>query len=513
MYLKLLLTDDFVKINKLKEVTDPIYMIHNKPTENGLFSESIFGITQYDRQNTWAYIDLGAKILHPLAAINFKRYASKFENIIYGLKTYKFENGEFIEDPSGETGIDFLYDCYDNIKWRETESITGQETINFLKQGKNNLFITKFPVCPPFYRDITADFNIGGAINDLYRKLIHLSSSNKNSGFSFFGNLTRAEMQKCAVGIYNYFIDKLKGKIGLMRRYVMGRNIDYGAWLVLSAPKITGDKYTDMQIDFDHFGYPLHAILSMFKPFILQGVKNFFDEEFKRGGNYIFKNPKTGESIRLDFIDPEKEFSEDYINKKIDQFINGPSTRFESIKLPKNEQGIEGDVLLTGRFNDSSLKTRSMTWTDVFYIIATQETANKHVMQSRYPTEHFYSVAYCKIAVMSTIETEKAEIDGVIYKWYPKVYPNKDSGNSFINTLSPCNVYLAAEGADFDGDSTPNRSLFTVEANMDAERFMRDKKNFLNLVGKNIRKTERDFIQLIYSLSAPTDKVELEDPN
>ena len=42
---------------------------------------------------------------------------------------------------------------------------------------------------------------------------------------------------------------------------------------------------------------------------------------------------------------------------------------------------------------------------------------------------------------------------------------------------------------------------------------MRDKKNFLNLVGKNIRTTERDFVQLMYSLTIPTNKVELADPN
>lgn len=114
---------------------------------------------------------------------------------------------------------------------------------------------------------------------------------------------------------------------------------------------------------------------------------------------------------------------------------------------------------------------------------------------------------------MSTTQTIEADIDGVHYKWYPKVIPGADSSNAFVNTLSPCNVYLAAEGGDYDGDSTPNRGIFTTEANLDAEHFMRDKKNFLNLVGKNIRPTERDFVQLIYSLTVPTTKVNLENPN
>ena len=65
----------------------------------------------------------------------------------------------------------------------------------------------------------------------------------------------------------------------------------------------------------------------------------------------------------------------------------------------------------------------------------------------------------------------------------------------------------------YSTNAVPNRGIFTTEGNLDAEKFMRDKKNFLNLVGKNIRPTERDFIQLLYSLTVPPTKVVLEDPN
>ena len=42
---------------------------------------------------------------------------------------------------------------------------------------------------------------------------------------------------------------------------------------------------------------------------------------------------------------------------------------------------------------------------------------------------------------------------------------------------------------------------------------MRDKTNFLDLIGHNIRTTERDFVQLLYSLTIPPTKVTLGDPN
>ena len=128
MYLTLLDVDKFVQLNKLKEVTDPIYMQYKKPTPEGLFSQEIFGLTKEDRSMTWAYIDLGARFLHPLAAINFKKYSKNIENIINGTKNYRFEDGNFVEDPeNGETGIDFLYDHYDQIRWRNTESISSNE--------------------------------------------------------------------------------------------------------------------------------------------------------------------------------------------------------------------------------------------------------------------------------------------------------------------------------------------------------------------------------------------------
>ena len=514
MYLRMLDIDNFVEINKLQEVSDPIYLEHGRPTPKGLFSNEIFGVTQYDRQSIWAYIDLGTKLLHPLAVINFKRYGSKYEKIIYGIGKYKMIDGDFVEAEDGETGIDFLYENYDKIKWRKTESITSKAMIEFLSKGKDKLFIDKFPVCPPFYRDINDNPNIGvNIVNKLYKRLLSLASAMKSKGsFSFFSNMTKGEMEKSLVDIFNHYTGMLKGKLGFLRRYVMGRNVDYGVWLVLSAPRITGERYTDMPVDFDHFGYPLHAVLSMAKPFIVQGVRTFFENEFQRSGKYSVI--KDGKRINLDFIHPELHFSNDYIDKKIDAFIHGPSTRFEPIKLPPNAQNVNGYMTLKGRFGASeNITDRPLTWTDVFFIVATQETRNKHVIQSRYPIEHMYSVAYCKIRVMSTIKTIAAVIDGVEYKWYPLVEPGKDARNAFINTLSPCNVYLKGEGADFDGDSVPNRMLFTDEANIEAEKFMRNKKNFLDFCGNNIRTTTIDFIQLAYSLSLPTNKVPLEDPN
>ena len=516
MYLKMLIVDNFVEINNLKEITDPIYLEHGKPSPNGLFSYEIFGVSQEDRSTIWGYIDLHERFLHPLAAINFRRYSKNFENIICGLKTYRFENGEFIEDPNGDTGIDFLYKNYDDIKWRETESVSSIERITFLKQGKDKLFLTKFPVLPPFYRDINDNSEMGVPIvNKLYKKLISLSLAlKKKSSFSFFGDLTRGNIQNTLIDIYDHYIGMLKGKNGLLRRFVMGRNIDYGTWLVMSAPKIDANKYTEMDVNFDYTGYPMDALIAEFKPFVFTAVKQFFENEFMRSGKYPAVD-KHGKTVYLTLKNPELVFTDEYITKKIDGFINGKSTRFEPIMVPDNLENIKCYMALTGRFAASEdIINRPLTWTDVLYITISRVVKDRFCMTSRYPIEHMYSVMYTKPRPMSTIKTLKnVEIDNIIYKSYPLVEVGEDSSNSFINTVSPCNVYLKGMGGDYDGDSVPCRGVFTDEANDDARKFMRDKKNFLDLVGKNIRSTERDFIQLIYSLSKGTNKVKLDDPN
>lgn len=460
MYLKLLNMIDFIQNNNLKEITDPIYLEHGRPTPEGLFSHEIFGISQYDRQTIWAYIDLGSIFLHPLAAYNLKRYGSSiYENIIYGLKNYRFSDGKFIEDEDGDTGIDFLYEHFDDINWRESQSIESTERVNFFKNNsKDRIFITKWPVTPPFYRDINDNANVGiPEVNAMYKKIISQTIALKKRGdFSFFGNLTKANIQRAMNDIFNYYIkDQFHGKSGIMRKFVMGRNIDYSSWLVMSSPVIKGERYTDMPVDFDHAGFPLSAICSMGKPFILKNLKDYFDNEFLRSGKYPAMN-EDGEIIYLDLIDPQAEFSEEFLDNKISQFIKGYSTRFEPIKIPRNRQGIENLYMsISGRFGASDvIISRIATWTDVIYMAAERSVSNKYIMTSRYPIEDFYGVIYVKPRIMTTINTVKAYVDGEEFPFYPVVEPGKDSSNSFINTLSPCNVYLKAMGGDYDGDST-----------------------------------------------------------
>ena len=59
----------FIKVNELREVSNPMFFSRsNMPTEDGLLSNEIFGVTRDDRSTIFAYIHLaGESFLHPLA--------------------------------------------------------------------------------------------------------------------------------------------------------------------------------------------------------------------------------------------------------------------------------------------------------------------------------------------------------------------------------------------------------------------------------------------------------------
>ena len=59
--------EKFITVNQLKEVSNPIYLNADRsPTDDGIFSHSIFGIPgTKDRKTLFGYIELGTHLMHP----------------------------------------------------------------------------------------------------------------------------------------------------------------------------------------------------------------------------------------------------------------------------------------------------------------------------------------------------------------------------------------------------------------------------------------------------------------
>jgi hypothetical protein len=171
--LDILDVERFVVANNCQVISNPRAFVRDSiPSDDGLLSNKIFGITKDDRAGIYAYIDLHGWFLDPSCYKTWIRVDKNIRNIVHGIGTYRINDlGEIVEDPIGKTGIEFLRKNINKIKFKESKSIKRDLKIQYLEQNRNKMFIQKYIVIPPFYRDknTTNSRVVGlGGINKLY---------------------------------------------------------------------------------------------------------------------------------------------------------------------------------------------------------------------------------------------------------------------------------------------------------------------------------------------------------
>lgn len=513
-------TKEFIELNNLKEVTSGVlFQRGNVPHPNGLISNDIFGITVKSRKETFAYIDLHGYFFHPHVYKAIKRMFRNIEKIIGGEEYWALsEDGTLVKDPNGETGIDFIYNNWEKIKWEYSDkSSMRNERINLItKTPKNKIFTKYLIVIPAFYRDITTTQKGGGEtgeLNTLYAKEIRMCSLLKDKNmFDFQLHSTNLNIQSTLVEIYDYFKNKIEKKNGLIRKYLMGKNTDYATRTVITAPIYHANRPNDVMIDFEHSGIPISQVCSLCYPFIIRWIKNFFEREvIDQKYNKIIYDPTSDiEKTGVEIIDPESYFNEKYIKKMIDTFIKDPESRFNKIEIPTNRKQ-ECYLQFRGYRTDYSNKSevsnivyRPMTWTDLLYMAAEDVTKDKHSVVTRYPVSDEYGLFITKIRVLSTIETIPMQVGERVYRWYPKIdfnIPENKIGSCFIDSTQFSNSYLEGIGGDYDGDQTTIKILFSQEANKDCSDCMKNKSFFVNGLGNMVRVLGSEPIQTFYCLT------------
>lgn len=553
---ELLDVDKFIKVNNLKEVYDPVFFNGPTPSEHGLLSNEIFGITKSERAGIYAYIDLGGYFLHPLAYKTLKKLNSKIENIVHGIDTYSItETGEIVQDDNGNTGIDWLKKNFSKIKFTKNDSRSRNLKIDFINMESDKIWINKYIVIPAYYRDVdTKQASIGvGEINKLYSSLIIASKSLKetaNYGLTL-SNATKGRIQNTLVQIFDWFgqgttingqktSGNLPGKTGLIKRGALYKTVDYSVRLVMSAPDLEAENIEDLMVDMDHAAEPLAAVLCNFKPFVIFWLRRFFENEF--AGKYEYPIlTKNGESISVPILDYQIMFSDNILNSQIERFIHGYSNRFIPIDVPvdmeelakinksrKEKINLDNihmmiDYRLESVKNDSTSKEmihRPLTWCDLFYIAACEVTEDKMVLITRFPIDSYLNQFPSKIRVKSTVKTEpiSIEINGEtkLFKWYPVIREkdiNKNTSPLFSDTLSICNGIIGAMGMDYDGDTSIVKPVYTVEANEECRKVAKSKIQLVGMDGTCMRDISKENIISLYSLTVHPDKsIKLVDP-
>lgn len=518
-----------IKVNDLKEVTNPIaFARNNVPTSDGLISNEIFGITKFDRSNTYAYLSLGDWFMHPLHYRIWSKMDSNIKSIIHETDFYKINsNGELVKDPEGDTGINWLRKNIDKINIKRTGSSKRDKNIQFLKNNKDTMFINNFIIIPAYYRDANTTTGKPGLneINKLYQSLIIAVRSLKDSvdyGFTLSG-ATRGRIQEQLLTIYEWFSGSnsydfknavgIPGKFGIMTRSNLNKTTDYAARLVLSAPELKVEKMDDLLVDLDHSAVPLAAVCSAFMPFIQFHIRRFFENEFSGVNKYPFQNA-NGEIEYIEIDDYQINFSDDVIKSELNLFQHGYADRFRPIEIP-NKIGekvfmhFKGYNIKDENFNiknpgQMNIVERRLTWLDIIYQAAMEVVKDKHVLITRYPIDSYFNQFPTKVNISSTKETEPMIINNTVYRHYPKIREKdigKDTSNLFIDTMNIANTYLGAIGGDYDGDQVTVKGVWSNEANDELDKQLKSKKQYIGLSGKNVRTGSNEAIQCLYSLT------------
>ena len=546
---------NFIKVNELKEISDPIFFSRNNvPTEKGLLSNEIFGITKDDRTTIFAYINLaGETFMHPLGYKIWCKLDSNVKMCMYEADTFTYdkESGKLKPDPDGENGIKYLQKIIKEVNFKKTASKKRNVKIDFLENYRDKLFMKDFVVIPAGYRDINTDSDrrVGvGEINKLYNAIIRDARALKESddyGLSLNGSL-RGRIQDTIVAIYDWFVfgryqgvdaqaSGLSRKLGLIRRAGMKKSFDWGSRLVICTQNLRKENMEDIEIDLDTIGLPLAAICANFFPYMLYWVRKWFENRFSDvGGIRVYRRDKTMDTASV--VDWQSVYSDERIKKELDRFMHGMSNRFIPIEVPVPlKRGAKGslmqfvgrnipskqvaDEIKEGKIdrNRYPIMDRPLTWCDLFYQAAVDVTRDKMTLITRFPMDSYWNQFPAKIKIISTIETEPMIINDTFYKEYPKIRKedlNTNSSNKFVDVALPNNVRLDSIGGDYDGDTVSSKALYSIEANEELYKAVNSKKHYISLGAQNAMQTTKEGIEALYGLTMvlPEDLPRLQKP-
>jgi len=457
MKLDILDVEHLIEVNNLQEVTSP-RLFSTKMTfdPDGILSTEIFGISKSDRRGTFAYIDLKRPFIHPHIYGNIlKRSFQKIKYIVSGQKRFLVIDGVLEESPDGWTGIQGLYDHWDEINWKKHSSANKINMALLTNLPKNRVFITKEIVSPPAYRDVmlagtkdTSDHV--NEVNELYVRLIRAVALLSEGGlFARTQYATQMKIQDTLLDINNYYKNQISKKSGLIRKYLIGKNTDFGVRSVISAFNYNNNTIQENMVDMEHTAIPISQCCSLFYPFIESWLKNFFTREIVNDPNLVsYYDEDKGRYVTGQLHEPELQFSDKKIKKMINDYLANPDNRFAHIKVGVTIPGHEDrKVMLQNDITD--VLKRQMTITDILYLACVDVCEKRHCMISRYPVRTDKEMVFTRIRVQSTREHIKVIFNGREYPYYPKIDLDTKPdmvGVQFVDTLVFSNSFLEGMG-------------------------------------------------------------------
>jgi hypothetical protein len=512
----------------------------SEPDPQGLASYELFGRpgTQ-ERKTTFGWINLYEKFLHPHCFYVLRRLQKNITECIFGEAEFYVWKGKLIKLKKGEekpvnaksgTGLKFLYNIWDELNWKPEK---GQAQLTFIHRQflhllkKEEIFIDKMIVIPPFFRDIDMHNNRPHVLNVLYKRLITNASSLKQASvlFEVFGTTTaHKRIQETLNEIYENFLNIIGGTKGYIHKHLMGKSTDYSARCVISNARYDTEESGTNEVSFDRSAVPLATAIKAGAPFIVYGVRKIV-ERILSGSKFVWTKTEKGVVERTELADNYLDvISSDHINNLIDLYYSSYEHRLDLFLLPaKNGQKVplyfsldqnsqEGTLITSTTENVENIMLdkiiKPMNLTELFYLASYDTIRDKIVYVTRFPVEDQHNIYPSLMNVIPCNRVKKVVINGVVYPRFPITFDSdmNDLNHLFTDTLRLFPSNLPALGGDFDGDMVSIQMIFTNEANEAAKKYIYSKMNILNVANGTMRSFLDVSSWCIYGLTYKNEK-------
>lgn len=408
---------------------------------DGIFSETIFGeIGRSERLTRMGYIQLSENlpVLHPEIYYILISLKKLYEGILSGkqLAVFNpeikdFELASKATSAEADTGYQFFIEHLNDLDFQQTSSDKRKVSISILNKYKDRLLITKVPVLSAAIRDLKETEMIlpKNDINTLYLGLLSLAQAapEKILEYKLYDQL-RFNTQLKIQAIYDYLINLLEGKRGLLQDKFGSRHIALSARNVITSPSLSTLSPTDPKyLHSDETAIPLIEGLKTSQPLIINKIKTFFMDSIFFTNSYQIPviDPDTYNLVYITIDDSIKDtFTlSEQLEGTINTFIQSPELRFAPIEVRSLEAEDKKKYYLYLVYEDGNQlyifrhldkikdrlnskfdinKIRPLTYVEMFYIATYNVTKKAHTFITRYPVINFGGIYPTKIKTTTT---------------------------------------------------------------------------------------------------------------
>lgn len=472
---------------------------------DGLFSTEIFGrVGDETRDETFAYIPLKTKILHPFIYQRLERLKRLYIGILSGREyaIWDEKQKDFLpaDETTGDTGYEFFMSHWLELKFPEGESEIRKQRVKLMDMYRNEAVIDNVLVMPAGLRDAEVD-SLNRVqeheVNDHYRRLIGVTntiSKGSNSSSPVF-NTARHAQQMAFNEIYKIIEGMLTGKKGFIQGKWGSRRIINGTRNVISSMDISTPS-----LNAPNYPGPDDTVLGLWQvsrgalPITVNRMQSnilsnvFGDVE----GNVRLIDTKslTSELVQVGAQTYDRWTTSEGLEKVI-----GLQSMFELRAKP---------VMVEGRYLALVYKPKAdkvfkvfhdikdlpenldrkdvhpITYEELIYLANYRDWNKLMVVSTRYPVTGEESSYVSRVFIRTTVNSEsRVELDD---NWEPlpetgntaQVYPVFEP-ESYIDSAMVHPHRLAGLGGDYDGDTVSNNILYTREAIEQVERYLKSR--------------------------------------